>query len=98
MPMRHLVPKSFGALAAAAVLSLTVPGSASAASGQLVLNGRVFTDPPSGCYRNLNAPLSVQNRTRTVAYVHTTQDCTGPAQSVPPNSTYAASSGHSVRI
>ncbi|GAA0415908.1 hypothetical protein [Streptomyces luteireticuli] len=95
--MRRLAPQALGALAAAALLSLAVPGSASAASGQLVLNGRAFTDP-SGCYRNLNAPLSVQNRTRTVAYIHSTPDCTGPAQPVPPNGTYATSSGHSVRI
>lgn len=96
--MRRLAPGALGALAAAVLVTLAVPGSASAASGQLVLNGRTFTDPPPGCYRNLNAPLSVQNRTRTVAYIHSTPDCTGPAQSVPPGGTYAASSGHSVRI
>ncbi|MEV4443127.1 hypothetical protein AB0K09_29790 [Streptomyces sp. NPDC049577] len=95
--MRRLVPHALGTLAAAALLSLAVPGSSLAASGQLVLNGRSFTDP-SGCYRNLNAPLAVQNHTRTVAFVHTTRDCTGPAQTVPPGATIAASSGHSVRI
>ncbi|MFC5148407.1 hypothetical protein [Streptomyces aureoversilis] len=95
--MRHRIPKSLSAPAAALTLSLVVPGSASAASGRLVLNGRVFTNP-SGCHRNLNAPLSVQNRTGAVAFVHTSPDCTGPGQSVPPDGTFAASSGHSVRI
>ncbi|MEH6375299.1 hypothetical protein V7793_13330 [Streptomyces sp. KLMMK] len=95
--MRRHILKALGALAAALTLSFTVPGSASAASGQLVLNGRAFTNP-SGCYRNLNAPLSIQNRTRTVAFVHSSPDCTGPAEPVPAGGTFAASSGHSVRI
>ncbi|MCQ8771137.1 hypothetical protein [Streptomyces telluris] len=95
--MRRHILKTLGALAAALTISFTAPGPASAASGQLVLNGRAFTNP-SGCYRNLNAPLSVQNRTRTVAFVHSSPDCTGPAQSVPAGGTFAASSGHSVRI
>ncbi|MCC3770939.1 hypothetical protein [Streptomyces sp. UNOC14_S4] len=95
--MRRVLPRLLCALAVTAVLSPTVPGPAYAASGQLVLNGRVFTDP-SGCYRNLNAPLSVQNRTRTVAFVHTTPDCTGPAQMVPAGQSMSAATGHSVHI
>ncbi|WP_058041060.1 hypothetical protein [Streptomyces roseifaciens] len=95
--MQHRIPKALSVLAAALTLSCMFPGSASTASGQLVLNGRVFTNP-SGCYRNLNAPLSVQNRTGTVAFVHTSPDCTGPGQPVPAEGTFAASSGHSVRI
>ncbi|MBH1932975.1 hypothetical protein I5Q34_01485 [Streptomyces sp. AV19] len=94
--MRRLVPKALGALVTAAVLCLTAPGSTFASSGELVLNGRVFTNP-SGCFRNLNAPLSVQNRTRTMVFVHSSPDCTGPAQSIPAGGTFAASSGHSVR-
>ncbi|RLV10199.1 hypothetical protein CTZ27_02935 [Streptomyces griseocarneus] len=95
--MRRVLPRLLCALAAAALLSTTAPGPVYAASGQLVLNGRVFTDP-SGCYRNLNAPLSVQNHTRTVAFVHTTQDCTGPAQTVPAGQSVSAASGRSVHI
>ncbi|KNB50495.1 hypothetical protein [Streptomyces caatingaensis] len=95
--MRRLVPQVLGTLVTAVVVSLAVPGSASAASGELVLNGRTFTNP-SGCYRNLDAPLSVQNRTRGVVFVHNSADCTGPARAVPAGGTFAATSGHSVRV
>lgn len=95
--MRRHVTKTLGALAAAIALCVALPGPVHAASGQLVLNGRVFTDP-AGCFRELNAPLSVQNRTRTVAYVFATRDCTGPAQTVPAGQTLASTGGHSVRI
>ena len=94
--MRRLVT-SLGVLASATALFLAVPSSSYAANGELVLNGRVFFNP-SGCYRELNAPLSVENRTSTVAYVFTSRDCTGPAQTVPPGQATSASAGHSVRI
>ncbi|MBZ6475689.1 hypothetical protein [Streptomyces griseocarneus] len=97
MRHRHHISKALGAMAATLALSFAIPGSASAASGQLVLNGRVFTNP-SGCYRNLNAPLAVQNRTTTTAFVHSTPDCTGPARTVAPGQTFADSAGRSVRI
>ncbi|MEU5428918.1 hypothetical protein AB0H73_25470 [Streptomyces olivoreticuli] len=94
--MRRFVT-ALGALAAAGMLSLALPGPAHSTSGDLVLNGRIFTNP-SGCYRELNAPLSVQNRTGTVAYVFTSRDCTGPAQTVPARQSASSAGGHSVRI
>ncbi|MEV8529271.1 hypothetical protein AB0451_34875 [Streptomyces sp. NPDC052000] len=90
--------KKIAALAAfaSATLCLTAP-TVHAASGDLILNGRVFANP-SGCYRELNAPLSVQNRTGTVAYIFASRDCTGPAQVVPARQSGSSAGGHSVRI
>ncbi|MFI0741186.1 hypothetical protein ACH4PU_24365 [Streptomyces sp. NPDC021100] len=95
--MRGHITKALGVLAAAGALCLALPGSSYAASGQLVLNGRIF-DNPTGCFRNLNAPLSVQNKTTTAAHVFTTMDCTGPAQMVPPRQSTVVPRGRSVSI
>ncbi len=94
--MRRVVT-TLGTLATAGLLTLTLPGSTYAASGQLVLNGRVFTNP-SGCFRELNAPLNAQNRTNTVAYVYTSRDCSGPAQTLRAREAMSFTAGHSVRI
>ncbi|MFF3116176.1 hypothetical protein ACFVSN_44190 [Kitasatospora sp. NPDC057904] len=89
--------KKIAVLAALASAALCLTAPAHAASGDLVLNGRIFANP-SGCYRELNAPLSVQNRTGTVAYVFASRDCTGPAQTVPARQSVSSAGGHSVRI
>ncbi|MGW2112239.1 hypothetical protein [Streptomyces sp. NPDC001948] len=68
---------AFGTLAAAAVLSVSVTQSASAAQGNLVVNGTVHNDP-SGCYSSNRWPLTVQNYTNELAVIFQGADCTGP--------------------
>ncbi|MCX5110115.1 hypothetical protein OOK13_16505 [Streptomyces sp. NBC_00378] len=68
---------AFGTLAAAAMLSVSVTQSASAAQGDLVVNGTVYSDP-TGCYPSDRWPLSVENYTNDLAVIFQGADCSGP--------------------
>ncbi|MYV98990.1 hypothetical protein [Streptomyces sp. SID3343] len=88
---------ALGVLAAVGALCLTLPGAASAAPGELIVNGQVITDP-SGCYPFGNPPLTVQNNTSAVAYVFSSSNCTGRAEVVQAGDSIVSTNGHSVRI
>ncbi|MFJ8850661.1 hypothetical protein [Streptomyces sp. NPDC102437] len=68
---------AFGTLAAAAMLSVSGTQSASAAQGDLVVNGTVHSDP-SGCYPSDRLPLTVENYTNDLAVIFQGADCSGP--------------------
>ncbi|MFJ1707535.1 hypothetical protein [Kitasatospora sp. NPDC088346] len=85
------------ALAGPCLLTLAAPGPADAATGTLTLNGRTVTDP-GGCYRDLTAPLTLQNHTGATAYIYPTADCTGPSHPAPAGQSVSSTTGHSVRI
>ncbi|MER6949300.1 hypothetical protein ABT294_35335 [Nonomuraea sp. NPDC000554] len=74
--MRRLT-MALAALSAAGTLAITLPGSAFAADGVLLINGRKFFEP-SGC---VNVPsrfgVNVLNGTNEVAFVFEGIDCTG---------------------
>ncbi|MET7365947.1 hypothetical protein ABZS61_08960 [Streptomyces sp. NPDC005566] len=74
--MKRRTATTLGALAAAAVLALTVPSSAYAAEGVLIINGGEYKDP-SGCYSITWYPSSVTNHTDAIAEVHSGPKCTG---------------------
>jgi hypothetical protein len=65
-----------GSLAAAGVLALSLSGSAWAASGTLIINGRAYNNP-SGCYNSDRWPLSVANHTDAPAVISEGQGCSG---------------------
>ncbi|MEU2128423.1 hypothetical protein [Streptomyces sp. NPDC018352] len=89
---------AFGTLAAAAMLSVSVTQSASAAQGDLVVNGMVYSDP-SGCYPSNRWPLTVENYTNDLAVIFQSADCTGPILGiVRPGSSEVSEFGGSVFI
>ncbi|WP_326767165.1 hypothetical protein OG978_23880 [Streptomyces sp. NBC_01591] len=89
---------AFGTLAAAAMLSVSVTQSASAAQGDLVVNGTVYSDP-SGCYPSDRWPLSVENYTNEPALIFGSADCSGPILGfVTPGSSQVSEFGGSVFI
>ncbi|MGW6055077.1 hypothetical protein [Streptomyces sp. NPDC055189] len=89
---------TLGALAAAATLTISVPGSAYAAEGVLIVNGAEYTDP-SGCYGSDWYPSSVTNHTDAIAEVHSGPDCGGPVEwLVYPGETYYTETAQSVFI
>ncbi|MFF8956248.1 hypothetical protein [Streptomyces sp. NPDC014894] len=67
---------ALGALAAATTLAVTVPQTAFAANGGLLVNGTVHQNP-SGCYPSDRRPLQVNNRTDEIALVFESRDCSG---------------------
>ncbi|MFI6422917.1 hypothetical protein ACIBG6_36705 [Streptomyces sp. NPDC050842] len=86
------------ALAAAALLAVSLPASASAAEGVLVVNGAPYEDP-SGCYAVDWFPSSVTNNTDAIAEVHSGPDCTGQVEwLVYPGETYNTETAQSVFI
>ncbi|WP_125263427.1 hypothetical protein [Streptomyces alboflavus] len=90
--------RALGVLGAAAALALSVPGSAYAAEGVLVINGQTYEDP-SGCYPVDWFPTSVANNTDAIAEVHSGPDCTGQVEwLVYPGETYHTETAQSVFI
>lgn len=84
-----------GTLAAAAVLSVVIPGSAHAAPGVLVIDDRAQANP-SGCYQMSS---SVENQTAWTAHVLTGPGCTGElATTVHPGESVVSRAGRSVWI
>ncbi|MFH8514782.1 hypothetical protein ACH4CE_06600 [Streptomyces gelaticus] len=89
---------AFGTLAAVAVLSVSVAQSASAATGDLIVNGQVHTSP-SGCFNSDRWPLSVENRTNELALIFTGPDCSGlPIGVVLPGDSQVSEFGASVFV
>ncbi|MFC4120566.1 hypothetical protein, partial [Nonomuraea zeae] len=70
------ISAKLGAVAAAALLALSVPSPAQAANGVLIVNGQVHVDP-SGCYSSFRWPLVVENHTDEIALIFDSADCTG---------------------
>ncbi|MDQ0808487.1 hypothetical protein QFZ63_000201 [Streptomyces sp. B3I7] len=85
-------------LAAASLLALTVPVSAHAAQGTLLVNDVAHEDP-SGCYDSDLLPMSVTNHTDAVAIVYSEAGCTGEAtELVHPGESTVSEVGRSVHI
>lgn len=96
--MRRRMAVALGALAAAVTLAVAVPGSAYAAEGVLIVNGKEQEDP-SGCYAIDWYPSSVTNHTDAIAEVHSGPDCTGQVEwLVHPGETYYTETARSVFI
>ncbi|WP_329619428.1 hypothetical protein OG357_02025 [Streptomyces sp. NBC_01255] len=86
------------ALAAAALLAVSLPASASASEGVLTVNGTAYENP-SGCYAVDWFPTSVTNNTDAIAEVHAGPDCTGAVEwLVYPGETYNTETAQSVFI
>lgn len=96
--MKRRMTAALGVLAAATVLALTVPGSAYAAEGVLIINSGEHKDP-SGCYSIIWYPSSVTNHTDAIAEVHSGPNCTGKVEElVYPGATYHSETAGSVFI
>lgn len=92
------VTRVLGVCAAAAALALSVPGSAYAAEGVLVISGEAHENP-SGCYPVDWFPTSVSNYTDAIAEVHSGPDCAGPVEwLVYPGETYSTETAQSVFV
>ncbi|MGP4111596.1 hypothetical protein ACTWP5_11835 [Streptomyces sp. 4N509B] len=63
-------------LTAAAALALSLPGSASAADGKLIINGQSHKNP-RGCYASDASPLTVENGTNERVLVFAGEKCDG---------------------
>jgi hypothetical protein len=84
-----------GSLAAAAMLSLALPGTAHAAKGSIVIDNRDFSNP-SGCY---HMSSSVTNKTAQTVNILSGPGCTGElAVAVPPGQSVTYDPGDSVWI
>ncbi|MEU9315296.1 hypothetical protein [Streptomyces sp. NPDC048295] len=89
---------AFGTLAAVAMLSVSVTQSAAAATGDLVINGKVHVNP-SGCFDSDRWPLSVQNRTNEMVLIFDSPNCSGRVIAVvPPGSSQVSEFGASVFV
>ncbi|MFF7455399.1 hypothetical protein [Kitasatospora sp. NPDC008115] len=73
-----------GTLAAAGTMALALPGTASAANGELLISPNVVIDNPSGCYNAPIFPLIVRNNTDEYALVYNGPNCTGHVIAVVP--------------
>ncbi|MFE6867878.1 hypothetical protein ACFVFS_15080 [Kitasatospora sp. NPDC057692] len=73
-----------GALAAAGAMALTLPGTALAATGKLVIAPSTVITDPSGCYNSSIVPLIVFNETDGTALVYSGPNCTGSVIAVVP--------------
>ncbi|WP_181786325.1 hypothetical protein [Streptomyces phytophilus] len=65
-----------GTLASTGALALGLAGSAAAAQGTLVLDGRQYQNP-SGCYDSTRWPLRVANNTDQSVVIYNGKDCGG---------------------
>ncbi|WP_326820123.1 hypothetical protein [Streptosporangium sp. NBC_01756] len=72
---------ALGTLAAAGLLALTIAPSASAATGRLTINGKVYVNP-HGCYTSDIWPISVINGTDQAVVILNTTDCRGGVDTV----------------
>lgn len=75
-PMNRLV-STVGTLAAAVLLAVSLPASAYAATGWLIVNGVPHRNPQRGCY-GASSPIAVDNFTNATVLVHAASDCQGP--------------------
>ncbi|WP_274555967.1 hypothetical protein [Streptomyces spiramyceticus] len=92
------IATALGTIAAAATLALTVPCSAYAADGVLVVNDTAY-EQPSGCYDSDRWPLSVSNHTDAVAFVFSGPGCSGEViELVNPGDSAVSEFGASVYI
>ncbi|CAL9676912.1 hypothetical protein [Streptomyces sp. enrichment culture] len=86
-----------GSLAAAALLAVTVPVSAHAANGTLVIDDRTIHNP-HGCYNN-DQDAGITNNTNRTAKLYEDDDCKGAvAETVEPGQETIADRTNSVRI
>ncbi|MBO8198519.1 hypothetical protein JW613_09395 [Streptomyces smyrnaeus] len=86
-----------GALAAAAALAVTVPASANAANGYLLIDGKRYVDP-SGCYE-LPQDAEVENHTDQPADVYSDGNCEGQVmETIPAGGSSFTDWGYSLRI
>ncbi|WP_405715713.1 MULTISPECIES: hypothetical protein [unclassified Streptomyces] len=89
---------AFGTLAAAAMLSVSVTQSAGAATGDLIINGKVHSNP-SGCFDSDRWPLGVDNRTDDLVLIFEDASCSGSVIAVvPPGSRQVSEFGASVFV
>lgn len=78
------VATMLGTLAAAGMMAIALPGSASAAHGELIFAGGQVVENPSGCIDAKIRPLILHNRTNEYALVHSGPNCTGDIVAVVP--------------
>lgn len=89
---------AMGVLATALALALTASSTAHAASGRLLVNGNLYSDP-SGCYDSQNWPLRVDNRTDQTVVVFAQSGCRGSIiETVPPGGAVISEFGASVQV
>ncbi|MDH6128648.1 hypothetical protein [Kitasatospora sp. GP82] len=91
--------KALGVCAAAATIALTIPNSAYAAHGFLIIDGVAHRNP-SGCYPLGDfVPSVVTNQTDAVAEVWSGPDCKGQVDwLVYPGETYRPNGSRSVFV
>ncbi|MCX4870627.1 MULTISPECIES: hypothetical protein [unclassified Streptomyces] len=78
------VATMLGTLAAAGMMAIALPGSASAAQGELIFGGGQVVENPSGCIDARIWPLVLHNRTNEYAMVYSGPNCTGDVLAVVP--------------
>jgi len=90
---------ALGSLAVAGMTMLALPGSAAAATGELILGGGQVVENPSGCVNAEHLPLDVHNQTDGIAYVYGGRDCTGSVLAIlAPGSSAVSAFGVSVYV
>ncbi|HEY9522065.1 MAG TPA: hypothetical protein VIR33_02405 [Thermopolyspora sp.] len=92
------ITMALGALCAVGTLALAVPGTASAASGVMVINQQAYANP-NGCFAGNLQPLYIANSTNEIAYVYAAANCSGPLVGVvTPGRTAVVMQGASVFV
>lgn len=96
--MRRFAAAAAAVLTAAGVLSVVVPGSAHAAEGTLILDGRRIFNP-HGCYNSTRWPLMVANDTDQLTIVFQQGNCSGRVEgAVAPGQSGVFNFGSSIYI
>lgn len=95
----RLMAKILGVCAAAATFAVTIPNSAYAANGVLIIDGAVHRNP-SGCYPLGDyVPPTVTNRTDAAVWVWSGFNCTGQVEwLIHPGQTYHPNGNRSVFV
>ena len=92
------IARALGVIGVGAMLALGTTQSASAATGQLIIDGTTYNNP-SGCYMVGTLPAQVQNHTNSIAYIYSTTNCTGfVIQVVSPGASTVDQFGYSVYV
>ncbi|WP_269854738.1 hypothetical protein [Streptomyces sp. RPT161] len=91
------IATALGAVVTAGTLALAIPGSAYAATGNLVING-VGHNNPSGCFATGTLASLIVNQTDGIAYVYSDLNCSGDVQEIIQPGGTALSFGSSVYI
>ncbi|GAA1900808.1 hypothetical protein [Streptantibioticus ferralitis] len=91
------IATTLGAVVAAATMALALPGSAFAATGNLVINGIGHKDP-GGCYSTGPLVSIIVNQTDRLAYIYSDADCFGEVQAIVQPGLATLSFGSSVFI